>query len=125
MVEIHRTCRIKLNISDDGQEPLHQTNELFQYCANRTADWAWRDDDYCVTSEEKANNALYDELRRETDELHSNLVQKAIKRGVKAVDSGVERTKNGKKKKPANPRSLRGALCMINEVPRSKMTMPR
>jgi len=44
----------------------------------------------------KARDALYDRLREETD-LTANLVQEAIRRAVRAVDSGVDRWKKGKR----------------------------
>lgn len=61
---------------------------------NRTSEWAWRDDDLCITSKNKAENALYDELREETD-LTANLVQKGIRRAIDAVTGGVEKLKKG------------------------------
>jgi len=48
--------------------------------------------DYCVTSKQKAENALYDQLRNET-ELTANLVQKGIRRAIEATKSGVARLK--------------------------------
>ena len=47
-----------------------------------------------VTSKAKAERALYDRLRDETD-LTANLVQKGIRRAVEAVKSGVGRLKRG------------------------------
>lgn len=41
----------------------------------------------------KAQNALYDELREHTDDLHANLVIGAIYRAVEAVKGCVERWK--------------------------------
>ncbi|PSP43129.1 transposase, partial [Halobacteriales archaeon QH_2_66_30] len=76
--EITRTVRVRLAVPDDRMSDLHATNDLFQYCANRTAEWAWRyPEDDCVTSKSEAEDAIYDDLREETDYLHANLVQKA------------------------------------------------
>ncbi|PSP91611.1 transposase, partial [Halobacteriales archaeon QS_4_66_20] len=80
-----RTVPIKLNVPRERRGDLHQTKTQFLHCANRTSEWAWRYDDYCITSKSKAENALYDELREETD-LTSNLVQKGIRRAIEAVD---------------------------------------
>ena len=40
--DVTRTVRVRLEVPDDRKSDLHATNDLFQYCANRTADWAWR-----------------------------------------------------------------------------------
>lgn len=95
--EVKRTVRVRLDVPDDRKTDLHATNNLFQHCANRTAEWAWRySDEDCVTSKSKAEDTLYDELREETDGLHSNLVQKAIKRAIKDIDTAVGRLAEGK-----------------------------
>ena len=91
-----RTVPIKLNVPRERRGDLHQTKTQFLHCANRTSEWAWRYDDYCITSKSKAENALYDELREETD-LTSNLVQKGIRRAIEAVDAGVKKLKQGEK----------------------------
>jgi len=44
-----------------------------------------------VTNKNQAEKALYDQLRNETDNLHSNLVQKAIKRATKDIGNCVDR----------------------------------
>ncbi len=96
--EVVRTVRVRLMVPDDRKNDLHATNELFQHCANRTANWAWRyPDEKCITTKSKAENALYDDLRDETERLHANLVQKAIKRAIKDVDNCVARLANGEK----------------------------
>ncbi|MFT4957348.1 MAG: putative transposase [Halobacteriales archaeon] len=91
-----RTVPIKLDGPEERRGDLHQTKTQFLHCANRTSEWAWRYDDYCITSKSKAEDALYDELREETD-LTANLVQKGIRRAIEAVDSGVEKLKTGEK----------------------------
>ncbi|UPV77099.1 RNA-guided endonuclease TnpB family protein (plasmid) [Halorussus limi] len=60
------------------------------------SEWAWRYDDYCITSKSRAEEPLYDELREETD-LTANLVQKGIRRAIEAVTGGVEKLKQGEK----------------------------
>jgi len=94
--DVTRTVRVRLDVPDSRKSDLHATNNLFQYCANRTAEWAWRyPHDDCVTNKNQAENALYDELRDETDNLHSNLVQKAIKRATKDIGNCVDRLAGG------------------------------
>ena len=91
-----RTVPIKLDVPEERRGDLHQTKDQFLHCANRTSAWAWRYDDYSVTSKSKAENALYSELREETN-LTANLVQKGIRRAIEAVDAGVEKLKQGEK----------------------------
>ncbi len=91
-----RTVPIKLDIPEQRRGDLHQTKKQFLHCANYTSKWAWRYDDLCITSKAKAENALYSELREETD-LTANLVQKGIRRAIEAVDAGVEKLKQGEK----------------------------
>jgi putative transposase len=93
---VTRTVRVRLNVPDDRKSDLHATNQKFQYCANRTSDWAWRyPDEDCVTSKNEAENAIYDNLRKETDYLHANLVQKAIKRATDDISNCVGRLADG------------------------------
>ncbi len=91
-----RTVLIKLDVPSDREADLHHTKTQFLDCANQTSDWAWRYDDYCITSKAKAENVLYNDLKAEYD-LTANLVQKAIRRAIEAVTGGVEKLKEGKK----------------------------
>ncbi len=94
--EVTRTVRVRLDVPDDRKSDLHATNSKFQYCANRTADWAWRyPDEDCVTSKSEAEADIYDDLREETDYLHANLVQKAIKRATDDIDNCIDRLADG------------------------------
>jgi len=94
--DVTRTVRVRLNVPDNRKSDLHATNSKFQYCVNRTADWAWRSpEDDCVTSKSEAEAAIYDELRHDTDGLHANLVQKAIKRATDSIDNCVDRLADG------------------------------
>jgi hypothetical protein len=89
-VEYRRTAVIKLDTPEGGDSLLHETVEQFKHCANTASKWCWHGDDgYHVTSKDKAEQALYDQLRDETN-LTANLVQKGIRRAVEAVKSGVE-----------------------------------
>jgi len=93
---LRRTVRIKLDVPRECRGDLHQTKTQFLHCANRTSGWAWRYDDDCITSKSRAEQALYDELREET-ELTANLVQKGIRRAIAAVRAGVEKLTQGEK----------------------------
>ncbi len=94
--EVTRTVRVRLDVPDDRKSDLHATNSKFQYCANRTAEWAWRyPDKECITSKNEAEDAIYDDLREEIDYLHANLVQKAIKRATNDIDNCVDRLAEG------------------------------
>ncbi|PHQ41871.1 transposase [Halorubrum sp. C191] len=95
MGDVIRTVKVKLDVPEERCDDLHQTKDQFLHCANTTAAWAWRHpDEHCVTSKQKAETALYDRLRDET-ELTANLVQKGIRRAIEASKSGVARLKKG------------------------------
>jgi len=94
-VEYCRTAVIKLDTPKGADESLQETVEQFKHCANTASDWCWHGDDgYHVTAKAKAERALYDQLRDETD-LTANLVQKGIRKAVEAVKSGVSRLERG------------------------------
>jgi IS605 OrfB family transposase len=96
-VEDRRTAVIKLDTPSGAELAFRETVEQFKHCANRASDWCWHGDDGShVTSKAKAESALYDPLREETD-LTANLVQKGIRRAVEAVKSGVERLQRGER----------------------------
>jgi len=95
---VRRTAPVKLIIPDERRDDLHATAEQFLYCANRAAEFCWDDSSYmnCITANSTARDALYAELREETD-LTANLVQEAIRRAVQATKGCVERWKQGKR----------------------------
>ena len=116
MGEVIRTVKVKLNVPDQRRPDLHQTKDQFLHCANTTAAWAWRyPNDYCITSKQKAENALYDRLRTETA-LTANLVQKGIRRAIEATKSGAARL---------NHTSTPGAWSTTNALRRSTVTTSR
>ena len=93
-MECRRTAVIKLDTPEGADAHLRETVEQFKYCANTASEWCWHGDDgYHVTSKAKAEDALYDQLRKDT-ELTANLVQKGIRQAVESIKSGVERLKN-------------------------------
>ena len=106
MVEATRTVRLPLIIPDDRRDDLHQTRLNYRHCQNQTVDYCWPDapkqPSDLTTDKGDAEAALYDQLRRETDGLHANLVQKAIKDAVSAVDAAQGNWENGDRvSKPA------------------------
>ncbi|TKX65876.1 RNA-guided endonuclease TnpB family protein [Halorubrum sp. GN11GM_10-3_MGM] len=97
-MEVRRTAPVKLVVPDERRDDLHESARQFLHCANRAAEFCWSDDSYtdCVTANTTARDALYDELREETD-LTANLVQEAIRRAVQATKGCVERWKQAKR----------------------------
>ena len=97
-MDVRRTAVVKLAVSDEQRDALRRTAEQYLYCANRTADYCWSDTSYteCQTNKREVRDALYAELREETD-LQAQLVQAAIKRAVEAVKACVERWKKGQR----------------------------
>jgi IS605 OrfB family transposase len=97
-MEVRRTAPVKLDVPDQRREDFHESAKQFLYCANRAAEFCWDSTDYreCVTANNTARDALYDNLRAETD-LTANLVQEAIRRAVQAVKGCAERWKQGKR----------------------------
>jgi IS605 OrfB family transposase len=92
-VEYRRTAVIKLDTPEGADKLLWETIEQFKHCSNTASEWCWHGDDGShVTSKAKAEDALYDQLREDT-ELTANLVQKGIHQAVEAIKSGVERLK--------------------------------
>ena len=99
MVEATRTVRIPLIIPDDRRADLHQTRPKYRHCQNRTVEYCWPDNpkqpDDLITDKGDAEAALYDQLREDTDGLHANLVQKAIKDATSAVGAAKSNWENG------------------------------
>jgi IS605 OrfB family transposase len=79
---VNRTVRIPLVVPEDRVNDIHWTRYKVAYCQQRTSDFCWDDPkhpDDIVSDYKAADTALYHPLREETDQLHSNLVQKAMK----------------------------------------------
>ena len=97
-MDVRRTAVVKLDVSDEQRDALHQTAEQYLYSANRAADYCWSDTSYteCKTNKRQVRDALYAELREETD-LQAQLVQASIRRAVEAVKGVVERWKKGQR----------------------------
>jgi len=92
MVDANRTVVLPLILPEGSTSDFHQTIRPYVYCQQETVDYCWPDTPKqpadLQTSKQDAENALYDRLREETNEqLHSNLVQKAIKDATSAISS--------------------------------------
>jgi len=90
-VEARRTVRIPLDVNEEDAALLHATQLPYQYCQKRAVEYCWptqpTQPSDLVRDKGEVEEALYDDLRKETCGLHSNLVQKAIKDAVAAVSS--------------------------------------
>ena len=100
MVDANRTVVIPLILLEGSTSDFHQTIFPYVYCQQETVNYCWPDTpkqpDDLQTSKQAAEDALYDRLREETNEqLHSNLVQKAIKDATSAISSCQTNWKNG------------------------------
>jgi IS605 OrfB family transposase len=99
MVEATRTVRIPLIIPDDRRDDLHQTHLKYQHCQNQTVEYCWpikpKQPDDLITDKGEAEAVLYDQLREDTDGLHANLVQKAIKDATSAVGAAKSNWESG------------------------------
>ena len=97
-MEVRRTAPVKLVVPDERRDDLHESARQFLHCANRAAEFCWDERSYtnCITANSTARDALYEELREET-ELTANLVQEAIRRAVQATKGCVERWRQGKR----------------------------
>ncbi len=83
-MEARRSCIILLeHPSSDQHSRFQHTQTKYQYCQNQASDHAWPDTpkhpDDLETDKQTVEDALYNTLRDDTNGLHANLVQKAIK----------------------------------------------
>ena len=73
-----RTTCIPLHVPDERIQDLHETYVRYQHCQQRTSDFCWPErptqPSDLITTYKTADNALYSDLRTETDKLHANLV---------------------------------------------------
>jgi putative transposase len=78
-MEVRRTTPVELIVPDERRNDLHESARQFLHCANRPAAFCWSNASYteCVTANKVPRDALYEELREETD-LIANLVQEGI-----------------------------------------------
>ena len=100
MVEANRTVVIPLKVPEESRTDFHQTILPYAYCQQQTVNYCWpntpKQPDDLQTSKQDAEDALYHQLRDDTDEeLNANLVQKAIKDATSAVSSCKTSWENG------------------------------
>ncbi|MFD1514152.1 RNA-guided endonuclease InsQ/TnpB family protein [Halomarina rubra] len=79
---VNRTVVLPLVVPPERVADLHATRRRVAYCQRRTSDVCWDDPNRpadVISTYRTAETALYHQLREETEGLHSNLVQKAMK----------------------------------------------
>ncbi|MGQ4557244.1 RNA-guided endonuclease TnpB family protein [Halobellus sp. GM3] len=92
-MEVRRTVPVKLDVTDEQADLLHETIDEFLWAANYVVDSAW-DGEWAETRSSVLHEMTYDEVREQT-RLHSNHVQSARNRAVDALKSIVAEWKNG------------------------------
>jgi len=92
-VEVRRTVPVKLDVTDEQADLLHETIDEFLWAANYVVDAAW-DGERAETRKSVLHEETYDEVREQT-RLHSNHVQSARDRAVDALDSVVSKWSKG------------------------------
>ncbi len=95
-MEVRRTVRVKLDVTDSDAALLHDTIDQFRDAANYVVRHACDDDGYMITSKRRLHDRTYEDVRDVTD-LHANLVQAARSRAAEALQSVVAKWKRGKK----------------------------
>ncbi|GAA0216821.1 RNA-guided endonuclease TnpB family protein [Halobacterium noricense] len=92
-MEVHRTVPVKLDVTEEQAELLHETIDEFRWAANYVVDAAW-DGEWAETRKSVLHDLTYDELREQT-RLHSNHVQSARDRAVDALESVLAKWSKG------------------------------
>ncbi|MEF8853683.1 MAG: transposase [Haloarculaceae archaeon] len=86
-MEVRRTVPVKLDVTGEQADLLHETVDEFLWAANYVVDAAW-DGEWAETRSSVLHDMTYDAVREQT-QLHSNHVQSARDRAVDALDSVV------------------------------------
>ena len=92
-MEVRRVVPVKLNMTDEQADLLHETIDEFLWAANYVVDTAW-DSEWVETRSSVLHEQTYDEVREQT-RLHSNHVQSARDRAVDALKSVVAKWSKG------------------------------
>ena len=92
-MEVRRTVPVKLDVTDETADLLHETIDEFLWAANYVVDAAW-DGEWAETRSSVLHEQTYHEVREQT-RLHSNHVQSARDRAVDALKSVVAKWSNG------------------------------
>jgi IS605 OrfB family transposase len=90
---VRRTVPVKLDVTDEQADLLHETIDEFLWAANYVVDAAW-DGEWAETRSAVLHDATYDEVREQT-RLHSNHVQSARDRAADAIKSVVAKWSKG------------------------------
>ena len=93
-MEVCRTVPVKLDVSDETADLLHETIDEFLWAANYVVDAAW-DGEWAETRSSVLHEQTYDDVREQT-RLHSNHVQSARDRAVDAIKGVVAKWSKGK-----------------------------
>jgi putative transposase len=92
-MEVRRTVPVKLDVTDEQADLLHETIDDFLWAANYVVDAAW-DGERAETRSSVLHEMTYGDVREQT-RLHSNHVQSARNRAVDALKSVVAKWKKG------------------------------
>jgi putative transposase len=92
-MEVRRTVPIKLEVTDEQADLLHETIDEFLWAANYVVDAAW-DGEWAETRSSVLHEETYGDVREQT-RLHSNHVQSARDRAVDALESVVAKWSKG------------------------------
>jgi IS605 OrfB family transposase len=86
-MEVRRSVPVKLDVTDETADLLHETIDEFLWAANYVVDAAW-DGEWAETRSSVLHEQTYDDVRDQT-RLHSNHVQSARNRAADALKSVV------------------------------------
>jgi IS605 OrfB family transposase len=92
-MEGRRTVPVKLDVTDDQADLLHETIDEFLWAANYVVDAAW-DGEWAETRSSVLHEQTYEDVRDQT-RLHSNHVQSARDRAVDALERVVAKWSKG------------------------------
>ena len=92
-MEVRRTVPVKLDVTDETADLLHETIDEFLWAANYVVDAAW-DGEWAETRSSVLHEQTYHDVREQTP-LHSNHVQSARDRAVDALKGVVAKWSNG------------------------------
>ncbi len=97
-MEINRTAVVKLSVSNDRRDDLKRTMNTFRDASQRFADRGWEGDDdgYVITSGNHLQRLVYDDVREDTG-LHADLTVAAANHAANALDSCVQKMKEGER----------------------------
>jgi len=93
-MEVRRTVPVKLDVTDETADLLHETIDEFLWAANYVVDAAW-DGEWAETRTSVLHDETYHDVREQT-QLHSNHVQSARDRAVDALESVVAKWSTGR-----------------------------